>query len=144
MALALLVSLAGCATSPQNANPSGNLKDIHESLSTVVARNGFSHEIRSQRAGSSELDTIIIHIPLDSLKRRHSSLDMLMKDLGAVCVLPEYINLPVQIEIGPGDEEDRMYLKSALMPAIHGRNHLRVVMAPRTDTDIVITVRHPR
>ncbi|HEY3327665.1 MAG TPA: hypothetical protein VGK14_10930 [Novimethylophilus sp.] len=141
LAIALL---AGCAANPSDSRFAQNVKDIHESLSSVIARNGFSHEIRSQRDGPREVDSIFIPISLDSLKRRHYSLDNLMNEIGSVCVLPEYIRLPVLIEIGADDEEDRMYLKSALMPSISGRANIQVITAPDTDNNIAITVEHPR
>lgn len=88
--------------------------------SSVIARNGFGHEIHSQRDGPREVDSIFIPISLDNL----------MNGIGSVCMLPEYIQLPVPIEIGADDEKDRMYLKSALMPSISGRTNIRVIPLP--------------
>lgn len=139
-----LALLAGCVTNRGDAESTQNIKDIHESLSAVIARNGFAHEIRSQRNGPREIDSVFIPLSLDSLKRRHYSLDNLMADIGGICMLPEYRQLPVLIEIGAAAEKDRMYLKSVLMPAISGRTNIEVITSPDTDGSVVITVGHPR
>ena len=141
LACALLIS---CAANPSNAGFTQNVKDIHESLSAVIARNGFGHEIRSQRNGPREIDSILIPVSLDSLKRRHESLDNLLHEIGEVCMLPEYIQLPVMIEIGAEDEEDRMYMKSTLMLSISGRDKIQVTTNPDSASNIMITVGHPR
>lgn len=117
--------------------------DIHERLSAVIARDGFSHGLRSERDGSQDFDSVYIHVALDSLKRRHYTLDNLMKDIGTICALPSYAHLAIRIEIAAGDEEDRMYLKNLLVPAVAGKANITVVTDQDLYNDIVITIRHP-
>lgn len=117
--------------------------DIHERLSAVIARDGFSHGLRSERDGSQDFDSIYIHVALDSLKRRHYTLDNLMKDIGTICALPSYAHLAIRIEIAAGDEDDRTYLKTLLMPEVTGKANITVVTDQDLYNDIVITVRHP-
>lgn len=117
--------------------------DLHERLSAVIARDGFSHGLRSQRDGWQDFDSVYVRIALDSLKRRHYSLDNLMQDIGRVCALPNYAHLAIRIEIGAGDEEDRMYLKAVLEPAIKGKSNITIIVAPDAYNDITIAVRRP-
>jgi len=85
---------------------------------------------------------IHIEISLDSLKRRHGSLEKLMADIGAVCALPDLAHLPIRIEIGTPDLDDRIYLRSVLAAAVGGRPNVELRTSADTRNEITITVRH--
>ncbi len=140
----VIALLLGCAAAPQHAQQISPITDIHESLSEVIERHGFSHEIRSQREGHREIDTIFIAIPLDSLKRRHEALDNLMNEIGLTFTRPEYLELPVSVEIVTEEAEDGVYLQTALLPAISKRENIRVTLGADSDNRVIITVGHPR
>lgn len=140
----IAIVISACAP-PKRADPdfAKERNDIHERLSAVITRDGFSHGMRSQRDGWKHIDSIYIRIALDSLKRRHYSLDNLMKDIGTICALPRYAHLTFRIEIGAGDEDDRIYLNSVLKPAIKGKTNIIVTTSADAYNDITITVQHP-
>lgn len=136
--------LASCAPQQRHdQNVTAARDDIHEKLSAVITRDGFTHGLRSQRDGWQHFDSIYVRIALDALKRRHYTLDNLMKDIGRTCALPNYSHLAIRIEIGAGDEADREYLSSMLMPAIQGKPNITVIAAPDIYNDITIAVSHP-
>lgn len=139
VALLVLQTLSGCA----DPRSRGDEIDIQERLSAVISRNGFSHGLRSQRDGDRHVDSIYIRVPLDSLKRRHYSLERLMKDVGRICTLPEYSGYPIRIEFGAGDETDRLYLKEALLKEIGQKINIRVFVESEDYNDILITFEHP-
>lgn len=116
---------------------------IHERLSAVIVRDGFSHDLRGHRDGTRDYDSIYIHLSLDSLKRRHYSLDNLLKDIGAICTLPSYARFAIRIEITAGDEDDRNYLRAMLAPAVAGKGNIEVVTGTDSYNDIIITIGNP-
>lgn len=147
------VLLSGCVATPagQRGGPAyaqpgatGETPDIHESLSQIVTRHGFRHEVRSQRDGERELDAILIPIALDSLKRRHESLDGLLHDLGRAFDQPEYRGLPVLVEISAEDAEDLAYLQATMTSAVQRKAGLRIKSSLEADAALVITVGHFR
>lgn len=143
LAALVMTFVSGCAQPRRiDASAVAAQNDIHERLSAVITRDGFSHGLRSQRDGWQDFDSIYIRVALDALKRRHSSLDNLMKDIGRICALPIYAHLPIRIEIGAGDEADRKYLYDMLMPEIEGKANITVVSAADDYNDITIAVRH--
>lgn len=143
-AASILILISACTLQKHpDPNFAKERNDIHERLSAVITRDGFSHGMRSQRDGWKHIDSIYIRIALDSLKRRHYSLDNLMKDIGAVCALPRYRHLNFRIEIGAGDEDDRIYLSAVLAPAIKGKTNIFVATSADVYNDITITVQHP-
>lgn len=144
LAAAVAMILSGCAShSRHDPSSIAAQNDVHEKLSAVITRDGFTHGLRSQRDGWQDFDSIYIRVALDALKRRHYSLDNLMKDIGRICALPNYAHLAIRIEIGAGDEADREYLNSMLLPVVAGKTNITVITAPDAYNDITIAVRHP-
>ena len=141
-AVFLLAVLPGCALDPARAK-AGSAEEINERLSQVISRAGFTHGLRSQHKGYSHVDSIYIQVPLDSLKRRHYSLETLIKDVGKVCSLPQYSAYPIQIDVGAGDEPDRLYLEAELLKWVGGKPNIKVFVEPDTYNDILITIAHP-
>jgi len=137
----LLPALAGCAVDQLYANRAGASTDIQERLSAAISRNGFRHTLRSERDDSHHFDTIHISVPLDSLKRRHYSLDNLLKEVGRICALPEYSAYPIFIELGANDEEDRLFLREALLRGAGEKANIRISAAV-ADNHIAIVVNH--
>ena len=120
------------------------LRDVHERLSLVIARDGFEHGLRTHVEGQREIDSIYIRIPFDSLRRRHPGLEKLMRDIGAIFRQPEFSALPIRIDIGAGDAGDREYLRQALLAALAGAGRVEVGLEASDHNDIVITVAHRR
>jgi hypothetical protein len=139
----LALSLTGCAIEPRAGGRDRSLSDIQERLSVAISHNGFTHSLRSERDGSRHVDSIYISVPLDSLKRRHYSLENLVKDVGRICSLPEYAGDPILIIVGVGDAEDRSYLKDEFLKVLGQRPNIRVSVDSDGYNDILITVRHP-
>ena len=137
-----LAAFSGCAIDLKVGSRVSGVSDIQERLSSVISRNGFSHGLRSERDGDHHLDSIHINIPLDSLKRRHYSLENLMKDVGKVCSLPEFSALPIQIELAAGDDEDRVYLQALLLKEVGQSTNVRVTVETDVFNDILITTSH--
>lgn len=139
----VLVALSACA--PQTHNPFvlDARNDIHVRLSEAIARNGFSYLLRGERDGRQDYDFIYIHIALDSLKRRHYSLDNLLADIAAICAQPNYAQLAIRIQIAATDAEDRDYLKDMLTPAVAGKANIEVVTVPDSSNEITIAIRSP-
>lgn len=145
--------LSGCAATPAG-QPGGpgyakpgtadETPDIHESLSEIVSRHGFKHEVRSQRDGERELDTILIPIALDSLKRRHESLDAMLQELGQALNRPEYRSLSVLVGISADDAEDLAYMESTIASAAQRRTGLRIKSSLQADAALEISVGHFR
>jgi hypothetical protein len=117
--------------------------DIHERLSEVLVRDGFSHELKSVRDDLEHQDVIRVRLSLDSIKGRHYSLEKLMADIGRICALPVYAHLPIRIVIMAGDESDQMYLYALLATATRGARNVSVATGESTRNDIIINVRHP-
>lgn len=144
LAALTLIAQLGCAARAPKVDRDAHLRDIHERLSAIAVRDGFFHSIRTQRNGVEDQDAVYIRIPLDTLKRRHASLEKLMNDIGRVCAAAEFAHLPISIEIGAGDEDDRLYLKEALTPSVAGRTNIRINASLDEYNDIIITVSHRR
>lgn len=137
----LFLALAGCAIDQLHANRAGINPDIQERLSSVISRNGFRHTLRSERDDNHHFDSIYVSVPLDSLKRRHYSLENLLKEVGRICALPEYSAYPIFIELGASDEEDRLFLREALLKETGEKANIRVT-AVVADNHIAIIVNH--
>lgn len=142
-ALFVLQALSGCALEPRNGGRTSSADDMQERLSTVISRNGFSHGLRSERDAGYHLDSVYINIPLDSLKRRHYSLENLMRDVGRICSLPEYSEYPIRVEFAAGDLEDRLYLKRLLLKEISLKANILVTVESDVFNDVLITIAHP-
>lgn len=137
----LFLALAGCAVDQLLASRVNAGADIQERLSLAISRNGFRHTLRSERDDSRHLDSIHISVPLDSLKRRHYSLEKLLKEVGRICALPEYSAYPILIELGASDEDDRLFLREVLLTETGEKANIRVA-AVVADTHISIVVNH--
>ncbi|HLA35684.1 MAG TPA: hypothetical protein VJ001_12535 [Rhodocyclaceae bacterium] len=138
----VLIGLFGCAARQAKVDNDAHLRDIHERLSAIAVRDGFFHSVRTRRNGNEDQDAVYIRIPLDTLKRRHASLEKLMKDIGRACAAAEFAHLPIRIEIGAGDEDDRLYLKEALAPTIAGRKNILINASLDEYNDIIVTIIH--
>ena len=139
----ILMVLPGCtALDMKSGGRLGSAGDIQERLSAVIARNGFTHSLRSERSGGVHVDSIYISVPLDSLKRRHYSLENLMRDVGQICALPEYATLPIHVEFAAGDDEDRHYLQALLFKEVDGKRNVSITVESDFFNDILITTSH--
>jgi hypothetical protein len=136
-------AFSGCALETLSSNRTKSDDDLQERLSSAISRNGFSHGLRSERVPGFHYDSIYIHIPLDSLKRRHYSLGNLMRDVGKVCSLPEYAEYPIRIEFAAGDFEDRSYLETLLLKEVGTKTNVVVTVHSDVFNDMLITVTHP-
>jgi len=139
----LLNVLSGCALDQLHGSRARSDTDIQERLSSAISHNGFSHTLRSERRDDRHVDSIYISVPLDSLKRRHYSLENLIRDVAKVCSLPEYATYSIRIEFGAGDEQDRLYLKETLLKDIGEKANIRVSVEPDEYNDILISLTHP-
>lgn len=140
----MLVLLPACTAGRQQEPASARPQfDIHERLGEVIARDGFTHVLRTERDDMQHHDVINISVSLDSLKGRHHSLEKLMTDIGRVCAHPSYAHLPIRILIGAGDDDDQMYLYAILATAVKGAANVGLLTAPDSRNQIVISVRHP-
>jgi hypothetical protein len=142
----VLITLATCACAPYRQQDPAFLRersDIHERLSEVLVGDGVSHELQSRRDDLEHLDVIRVRLSLDSVKRRHSSLEKLMEHIGEICALPVYAHLPIRIVIMAGSNDDRMYLYALLATATNRSRNIFLVSGESASNDIIITVRHP-
>lgn len=143
---ALLVMMAAMACSTVDKKNGGNSKagdDIQERLSAIIGRNGFTHSLRSERDGGQHRDSVYISIPLDNLKRRHYSLENLLRDLGRVCAQPEYAALPIRVEFAAGDVSDRRYLQEQFLKEVGDKANISVSVESDLFDDILIMTAHP-
>lgn len=140
----VLLTISACSLPRQQVPKfTGELNNIHERLAQVVARSGFQHGMHSKRIESHDADMIYIVVSLDSLKRRHSSLDKLLTDIGTICALPDYAHLPIRIVIGAKDKDDRKYMSAVLATPVNGKSNIDLFIGADSRNDITITVRHP-
>lgn len=140
----VVLALAACAPGRKNdPEPVRAKTDIHERLAEAIVRDGFSHNLRSQRDRGEDHDVIRITISLDSLKARHLSLEKLMTDIATICAHPNYAHLPIRIVIGAGDEDDQTYLYAILTSVIKGSANIAIDTVADAGNMITITVRHP-
>lgn len=139
----LLVSTACCTVDAKSAAQAKANEDIQERLSAAISRNGFSHALRSERGNGRHNDAIYIEIPLDNLKRRHYSLENMLRDVGRVCALPEYGALAIRVEFAAGDHSDRLYLQELFLREVADRNNIGVGIESNRYSDIVISTSHP-
>lgn len=138
----LLVALSACTpqSKPHGPDLIREQSDIREHLSEVITFDGFSYGVRRHRDGQTHYDEININISLDSLKRRHPSLEKLMTDIGWICAHPNYAHLPIRIFIGADDEDDQMYLYAILATAVRGRGNVALFTAIDSRNQVVVTV----
>lgn len=144
--LALVVSsavlLGGCAplVSELKAARQPRSLALHEQLSQSINSFGFSHGIRSVRDDARQIDTILVAIPLDSLKRQHEGLHHMLFNVARLCARPEYAELAIQIELNAGDESDRAYLRGIVAPIVAEARNVKLVSQPDAANDLVITL----
>lgn len=117
--------------------------DIHERLSGVIAREGYSHRIISDRNESEHLDSIHLRIPLDGMKRQHDGVERVLVGIARVCVLPEFSNLPMRIVVATVDADDGKYLQAVMERELGVRKNLTFNVVTGSGEGIVIAVSHP-
>lgn len=140
----LLLALTACSMADlRSAGRAKIPEDIQEHLSSVISRNGFNHSLRSDRSKGRHDDSIYVHLPLDGLKRRHYSMEHLLRDVGRVCARPEYADLPIRIEIAAGDDTDRRYLQELILKEVAGKANITVTVESDFFHDLLITTSHP-
>lgn len=119
-------------------NPHGDR--LHERLSQSIHSFGFSHGIRSVREDNREIDTILVSIPLDSLKRQHITLHHMLFNIARLCARPEFANVAIQIELNAGDDNDRNYMRGIVEPLVVEARNVKVVSQRDAVNDLVITL----
>lgn len=117
-----------------------HVEALHEQLSQSIHSFGFSHGIRSVREDNRTIDTIVVSIPLDSLKRQHITLHHMLFNVARLCARPEYSKTSIQIELNAGDEPDRAYMRGIVEPIVAGAGNVKVVSQRDAINDFVITL----
>jgi hypothetical protein len=138
LAASLLV-LAGCTTTgDKKAAPGGS---IHEIYSHGIRKAGFTHEVRLVRENTRHFDVITVHIPLDALRRRHDSLERVLKSIGEIAAAH---NLPTLIDVQAEEEEDLEFVQARLMGYVGRSPNVQMhFIANRPQTRIVVMVSRP-
>jgi hypothetical protein len=139
----LAVGLSACApmVSELKAGRNPHVEKLHERLSRSIHDNGFSHGIRSMvGGGESEIDTIFVAIPLDSLKRRFITLHHMLLNVAMLCARPEFSNVTIQIELNTSDEEDLEYMRGIVAPVLVDARNVTLVPQRENSNDLVITL----
>lgn len=143
---ALLLSaiiLCGCVSGLDLKNEKEQrITELHERLSHSISRHGFTHGLRGMREDGRNIDSIYISISLDSLKRRHASLDQMLADVARICAAKDFAKVDIRIELSTGDEEDMKYLRGLLQPPLSSAHNVQVVPVREGSNDIVITTSH--
>lgn len=143
---ALLLSLGmlcGCATGLDlKSEKEQRITELHERLSYSISNHGFTHGLRGTREEGRNIDSIYISISLDSLKRRHLSLDQMLADVARICATKEFAEVDIRIELSTGDEADMQYLRGLIEPTLARASNVRVITMRDAVNDIVITTMH--
>lgn len=142
LVMLLGLMLAGCApvVSELKAVRNPHVVALHEQLSQSIHSFGFSHGIRSVREDNRAIDTIVVSIPLDSLKRQHITLHHMLFNVARICARPEYIKTSIQIELNAGDDPDRAYMRGIVEPIVAEARNVKVVSQRDAANDFVITL----
>lgn len=119
-------------------NPHGDA--LHERLSQSIHSFGFSHGIHSVREDNREIDTILVAIPLDSLKRQHITLHHMLFNIARLCARPEFGRVSIQIELNAGDDNDRNYMRGIVEPIVAEARNVKLVSQRDAVNDLVITL----
>lgn len=141
-AMLFATGFAGCAPvlSELKAARHPHVAALHEQLSELIRANGFRHGIRSVRENDREIDTILVTIPLDSLKRRHIALHDMLFNVARLCARPEFANFSIGIELNAGDEPDRAYMRDIVEPIVAKARNVSVISQRDAGNDVVITL----
>lgn len=135
--------LCGCGqVVPLHTAREQRITELHERLSYAISRHGFSHGLRGTREDGRSIDSIYISISLDSLKRRYSSIDQMLTDVGRICAAREFSEMVIRIELSAAADDDMRYMYGLLTPALAGAPNVQVVQIRDAVNDIVITVAH--
>ena len=140
--MSLHLWLGGCApvVSELKALRNPHAEALHENLSQSIHSFGFRHGIRIVREDDREIDTILVSIPLDSLKRQHITLHHMLFNVARICARPEYAKLSIQIELNAGDDSDRTYMRGIVEPIVAEARNVKVVSQADSANDLVITL----
>lgn len=138
--LLALVLLAGCAQPKVRPSYSKD-DDLHEVLSRVITKNGYTHVVRGRRSEQKVIDTVVVHLPLVALKRQVVSLHAMLFEVARLCARPEYRHIAITLELNAVDAEDRAYLHGLVRPIVAEAPNVRVEMNDHeiNDNDVVIT-----
>ncbi|MCK9283255.1 MAG: hypothetical protein M0P39_03130 [Rhodocyclaceae bacterium] len=135
--------LCGCtAIKPLHVEREQRIAELHERLSYSISRHGFSHGLRGTREDGRSIDSIYISISLDSLKRRHSSLEQMLTGVARICASKEFADVVIRIEVSAADDADMQYMYGLLTPGLADAPHVQVTQVRDAVNDIVITVAH--
>jgi hypothetical protein len=134
----VVMMLAGCtaAGTKQGYNKDD---DLHERLSRAIQKNGFSHGVRGVRDDQRVIDSVIVHVPLDSLKRQFINLHNMLFDVSRLCARPEYRHLDITIELNAADAKDREYLSGIVGPIVADTPNVTMEVHNEDVNDLVIT-----
>ncbi len=138
--LVIAACTSGGHTSTEAAR---DLGDIHERLSEVISRDGFSHRIISDRSDVIHNDSIHLRIPIDGIKRRHEGVERVLISIARVCASPEFVALPIRIVVATIDDDDGKYMRALLDREIGASTNVSVQVTAGSGEGIVIAVRHP-
>ncbi|MBI5109688.1 MAG: hypothetical protein HZA62_13185 [Rhodocyclales bacterium] len=139
-----VLAVAACASTRQTeGNPVSVQEDIHERLSEVISRDGFSHRIISDRSDVIHNDSIHLRIPIDGIKRRHEGVERVLISIARVCALQEFVALPIRIVVATIDDDDGKYMRALLDREVGASTNVSVLVTAGSGEGIVIAIRHP-
>lgn len=118
------------------------ITELHERLSHSISSHGFTHGLRGIREEGRNIDSIYIALSLDSLKRRHISLDQMLADVARICTAKEFAAVDIRIELSASDEDDMEYLRGLIVPALADASNVQVIQVRDVVNEIVITMTH--
>lgn len=140
----VVLAATACASGRQSDELLRDRGDIHERISDVISRDGFSHRIISDRSDSMHSDSIHLRIPIDGIKRRHEGVERVLISIARVCALPEFAALPIRIVIATTDDDDGKYMRALLDREIGVSANVSVQVTSGPGEGIAIAIKHPR
>lgn len=140
--LCLALALTGCASaiSDLKAYRNPQKEKLHEYISESIHSYGFRHGVTSIREDEREIDTILVSIPLDSLKRQHESLHHMLFNVARLAARPEFAHLSIQIELNAGDDDDRKYMMGIVQPIIATAKNVKAIAQRDNSNDLVVSI----
>ncbi len=139
-----VLAIAACASTRQSDGDTvRDQGDIHERLSEVISRDGFSHRIISDRSDAIHNDSIHLRIPIDGIKRRHEGVERVLMSIARVCVRQEFVALPIRIVVATIDDDDGKYMRALLDREIGASTNVSVQVTTGSSEGIAIAIRHP-
>lgn len=116
--LATLLMTAGCITVDNRKCAQAEGHDLHEYLSDIMRKHGYTHEIVSSRTPQDETDSVSVSISMDALKRRNRTLETMLREIGALCRRAEFADVPITFWFFSDDSAAGEYVEEILNQSI--------------------------